>query len=210
MRTPFDLERQGVLSSTVIVWARRGWPIRCIHDRFFNGSRLRTARTSTSRRRAGRRRRPTCSGAGQRASAPRTADPVGAGDRRLVGLYADRGTEMRRAQFAVILLSALVVSAAVLMPSTAPVFRVTVVTAAHDAVAVEAATDSAGAAQRRLRPGDAGRYRPTKTRRESPAAGGAGCSGDWVSGRRSSRAAPQDRCAGRSRKLDERLSPELT
>ena len=46
---------------------------------------------------------------------------------------------MRHGPFAVILLPALVVSAAVLMPSTAPVFGVTVVTAAQDAAAVEAA-----------------------------------------------------------------------
>ncbi len=46
---------------------------------------------------------------------------------------------MRQGPFAVILLPALVVSAAVLMPSTAPVFGVTVVTAAQDAAAVEAA-----------------------------------------------------------------------
>ena len=42
---------------------------------------------------------------------------------------------MRHAQFAVILLPGLVVSAAVLVPSTAPVFRVTVVTAAAEASA---------------------------------------------------------------------------
>ncbi len=46
---------------------------------------------------------------------------------------------MRHVRLAVILLAALVVSAAVLMPSTAPVFGVTVVTAAQDAAAVEAA-----------------------------------------------------------------------
>ena len=46
---------------------------------------------------------------------------------------------MRHAHLAVILLPALVVSAAVLMPSTAPGFGVTMVTAAQDASAVEAA-----------------------------------------------------------------------
>ena len=46
---------------------------------------------------------------------------------------------MRHTHLAVILLPALVVSAAVLMPSTAPVFGVTMVTAAQDASAVEAA-----------------------------------------------------------------------
>ena len=46
---------------------------------------------------------------------------------------------MRHAQFAVILLPALVVSAAVVMPSPASVFGVTVVTAAQDASAIEAA-----------------------------------------------------------------------
>jgi lipid-binding SYLF domain-containing protein/peptidoglycan hydrolase-like protein with peptidoglycan-binding domain len=46
---------------------------------------------------------------------------------------------MRHAHLAVILLPALVVSAAVLMPSTAPGFGATMVTAAQDASAVEAA-----------------------------------------------------------------------
>ena len=46
---------------------------------------------------------------------------------------------MRHAHFAVTLLSALVISAAVLMPSTARVLGVTVVSAAQDAAAVEAA-----------------------------------------------------------------------
>ena len=46
---------------------------------------------------------------------------------------------MRHAQLAVIVLPVLVVSAAVLMPSTARLFGVTVVTAAQDAAAVEAA-----------------------------------------------------------------------
>ena len=51
----------------------------------------------------------------------------------------EQGIAMRHAPLAVILLPALVVSAAVLMPSTAPVFGVTMVTAAQDASAVEAA-----------------------------------------------------------------------
>ena len=108
-------------------------------------------------------------------------------------------------RLAVVLLLAFVVSAAVLVPPPATVFRMTVASAAQDPSAVEAGAgprsahavaDSAGVAEGRLRRGRAGRaIRAADPRGDSPVAGGAGNANDRVSGRPAGRTAPRGRRA---------------